>query len=248
MSNPLDMISIVLVRPRVPENIGAAVRVACNFGISSIILVRDEMPERERMAKTATHNTAHLLDTMPRFTDLGDALKDFQQVVGTTARRGKQRFAERSPRQVVQWLGSRLPDNKTAILFGPEDSGLANDELKYCQQVSAIPTDNFSSLNLAQAVAIHCYELHHELVHLPKAFTPAPKLATTYELESMYHYMESALTEIDFLTEEGRPRWMANIRNFLGRMELEARDANLIRSICKKFLQFHNPATSQRKP
>ncbi len=237
MKNALDSVSIVLVRPRVPENIGAAVRVACNFGISSIILVRDEIPEREKMAKTATHNTAHLLDTMPRFTSLEEALHDFQLVVGSTARKGKKRFAERNPRQVAGWLAPRLHNNKIAILFGPEDSGLANDDLKFCQMVSTIPTDNFSSLNLAQAVAIHCYELYGEIVYKPKAVAPAPKFANTHELESMYCYLEESLEKIDFLDKEGRPRWMANIRNFLGRMELEAKDANLIRGICKKFLQ-----------
>ncbi len=237
MKNTLNSISIVLVRPRVPENIGSAVRVACNFGISSIILVHDNMPERERMAKTATHNTSHLLDAMPRFTTIEEALQDFQIVVGTTARRGRKRFAERNPRQVAQWIQPRLEKNRIAVLFGPEDSGLTNEDLKYCQMVSAIPTDNFSSLNLAQAVAIHCYELHHEIIYAPAALPPVPKLASSHELESMYRYLEKALYKIDFLDKEGQPRWMANIRNFLSRMELEARDANLIRGICKKFIQ-----------
>ncbi len=236
MKNTLDSVSIVLVHPRVPENIGATVRVACNFGISSIILVRDTMPDREKMAKTATHNTAHLLDTIPCFNTLEEALCDFQLVIGSTARKGKKRFAERNPRQVAGWLAPRLQNNKTALLFGPEDCGLTNNDLKFCQMVSTIPTDNFSSLNLAQAVAIHCYELYSEIRYNPNTTAPVPKRASSYELESMYHYLEESLYKIDFLDEEGRPRWMANIRNFLGRMELGAKDANLIRGICKKFL------------
>lgn len=248
MDGKLDMVSIVLLRPRVPENIGAAARVACNFGISSLILVHDERPDQKRMEKTATHNTAHILKTMPCVTHLDEALQDFQLVVGTTARRGKQRFAERDPKQVTRWLAPRLHKNRTALLFGPEDTGLSNEDLKYCQMVSSIPTDTFSSLNLAQAIAIHCYELHHELIYRPKTLNHVPKLASSHELESMYSYIEDALTEIHFLDEEGRPRWMANIRNFLGRMELEARDANLIRSICKKFLQFQGLPLIRRKP
>ncbi len=239
MTEALDMISIILVRPRVPENIGAAVRVACNFGISSLVVVRDNIPERERMAKTATHNTAHLLDTIKYYRKLDEPLQDIQLVVGTTARRGKKRFAERSPRQIAEWMIPRLPNNRIAILFGPEDSGLSNEELKYCQIVSAIPTDRFSSLNLAQAVAIYCYEVYHELIHLQKTTNPVPKLANFHELESMYLYMEEALTRIEFLNNEGRARWMANIRNFLARQELEARDANLIRTISKSFLEFY---------
>ena len=102
--------------------------------------------------------------------------------------------------------------------------------------VSAIPTADFSSLNLAQAVAIHCYELYQNIVFAPHATKPGKTLATSFELESMYQYMEQALWQINFLDDEERPRWMANIRNFLGRQALESKDTNLIRSICKKFL------------
>ena len=128
----LENISIVLVRPRIPENIGSAVRVACNFGINSIILVRDEIPERESMAKTATHNTAHILNTMPHYGDLGEALQSFNYVIGTTARRGRKRFAERNPKQVVEHILPLITENRVAILFGPEDSGLSNEDLQYC--------------------------------------------------------------------------------------------------------------------
>lgn len=234
----LQDVSIILVRPRIPENIGSTVRVAANFGISSVILVRDKMPNRKRMAKTATHNTSDLLETMPCYASLPEALQDFNLVVGTTARRGRQRFAERSPKQVMEWLRPQMEKNRVALLFGPEDSGLSNDDLKLCQITSAIPTDNFSSLNLAQAVAIHCYELFQTMVHEPKATIPNPTMANSRELESMYASLEEALFEIDFLNEEEQQRKMGNLRNFFARRGLESRDTQLIRSICRKVL-FH---------
>ncbi len=230
-------VSLVLVRPRVPENIGSAVRVAHNFGISSVILVGDTLPERSRMAKTATHNSAHLLDSMSHFTTLADALADVNISIATTARKGRRRFADRSPKQIGEWLAPRLAKNRVALLFGPEDSGLSNDELKYCQLASSIPTAGFSSLNLAQAVAVYCYELFQTVVQKPKGLAPKHPVATGFERESMFRYLEQALVTIDFVEEEGRSPWMANVRNFLGRMELESRDADLIRRICKKFIE-----------
>ena len=238
----LSRLAIVLVRPKIPENIGAAARIAWNMGITRLILVRDSVPEREPMAKMATHKAAHLIDNLEIYSNLQEALSDFTVVVGTTARRGRQRFVEQTPREMVEALLPQLQSNKVAIIFGPEDTGLTNDDLKYCQMTSAIPTADFSSLNLAQAVAIHCYELHYGIIHASKDMTPAPQLATSFELESMYSYLEKSLLAIDFIEKVSHAYWMSNIRNFFSRVMLTSKDANIIRGISKKFL------LQQKKP
>ncbi|MGB3213016.1 MAG: RNA methyltransferase [Desulforhopalus sp.] len=232
----LSRVAIILVRPKIPENIGAAARVAWNMGINRLIIVRDRMPEREPMAKMATHKAAHLIDNIEIYANLQEALAEFTLVVGTTARRGRQRFVEQSPREMVDALLPLLPSNQVAIIFGPEDTGLTNDDLKYCQMTSAIPTADFSSLNLAQAVAIHCYELHYGAVHAPKNMMPAPQLATSHELESMYSSLEKSLLAIDFMENVSHAYWMSNIRNFFGRIMLTSKDANIIRGVSKKYL------------
>jgi len=237
-SSFLSQIAIVLVRPRVPENIGAAARVAWNMGINRLILVRDTLPDREPMAKMATHKAAHLIDNLEIYQSLEKALSPFSIVVGTTARRGRQRFVEQSPREMVNTLIPQLPNNQAAILFGPEDTGLTTDELKYCHLTSAIPTADFSSLNLAQAVAIHCYELYHGIIHATKDMEVAPTLATSFELESMYTHLEKSLFTIDFINEISHIHWMLNIRRFFSRITLTSKDANIVRGICKKFLLF----------
>lgn len=232
----LSQLAVVLVRPKIPENIGAAARIAWNMGINRLILVRDNLPEREPMAKMATHKAAHLIDHLEIYQDLPEALADFNLVVGTTARRGRQRFVTQTPREMVDALLPKLLSNQTAIIFGPEDTGLTNDDLKYCHMTSAIPTADFSSLNLAQAVAIHCYELHYGIIHAAKDMTPAPQLATSFELESMYSYLEESLIAIDFIKKASHNYWMSNIRNFFARVTLTAKDANIIRGISKKIL------------
>ncbi len=232
----LNHIAIILVRPKIPENIGAAARIAWNMGITRLIVVRDSLPDREAMAKMATHKAAHLIDTMEMYPNLPEALASFTVVVGTTARRGRQRFVTQTPREMVDVLLPQLANNQVAIIFGPEDTGLTNDDLKYCHMASAIPTADFSSLNLAQAVAIHCYELHYGIIHAAKDMHLSPQLATSFELESMYAYLEKSLRNIDFMDEVSDTYWMSNIRNFFGRMQLTSKDANIIRGISKKFL------------
>ena len=138
-NSPLDSISIVLVRPRIAENIGAAARVAHNMGIDRLILVSDAKPAREPMAKMATHHAAHIIDNLPVFATVQEALSDSTLVVGTTARRGRHRFVQQTPREMVCKLLPDVHNNKIAILFGPEDTGLTNDDLKFCHMTSAIP-------------------------------------------------------------------------------------------------------------
>lgn len=232
----LSQVAIVLVRPKFPENIGSAARVAFNMGIKRLILVRDTLPEPEPMARMATHKAAPLIESMEIHATLEEALQPFSIIVGTTARLGKRRTLERTPRDVIEAVIPDLPNNQLAIMFGPEDAGLTNDELKYCQYTSSIPTADFSSLNLAQAIAIHCYELYYQLVHAPKAFTPKPHIATSFELEGMYEHVEEALLRIDFLGEKSHTYYMNNIRQFLGRIRLTSKDAKIIRGICRQFL------------
>jgi len=238
-SDLLSKIAIVLVRPKFAENIGAVVRIAYNMGITRIILVTETLPERETMAKMATHKAAHLLDEVIVYDSLADALAPFSVVVGTTARKGRHRFAKYCPREMTEALIPQLLHNEAAILFGPEDTGLTNDDLKFCQMASAIPTADFSSINLAQAVAIHCYEIYYGIVHLAKDIEFIPPLATSHELESMYSSLEKSLFAIDFLDNVSHIHWMTHLRNFFHRVKLTPKETNIIRGICKKFLE-HN--------
>lgn len=232
----LDQVTIVLMGPKYPENIGSTARVMHNMGINDLRIVRSSPPKPERMAMMATHNAMHILENMTTYATLGEALNDCSIVVGTTARRGRQRNIERSPRDVIETILPQIKNNKVAILFGPEDRGLTNEDLRYCQFTSAIPTSGFSSLNLAQAVAIHCYEVYHGLIHAQKNMAPASKLATSFELEGMYSHVEDALIEIDFLEEKNHQYWMNNIRLFFARIKLTAKDAQIIRGVCRQFL------------
>ncbi|MEW6188377.1 MAG: RNA methyltransferase [Thermodesulfobacteriota bacterium] len=154
-----DHISVVLHRPRFAENIGATARAAWNMGFSRILLVNPEDTDWERMTKLSTHVARGLLETMETHSDLAEALSPFQYVVGTTARLGGQRKEVIDPVRAAQKIASLGRKNRIALLFGPENRGLTNEELRFCQATVTIPTARPGSLNLAQAVLILCYEV-----------------------------------------------------------------------------------------
>lgn len=235
----LDNIAIVLVKPKYPENIGAAARIAANMGFGRLILVSPSLPELERMQKMATHHAAHLLEKMEVYETLAEAVSTFSWVVGTSARRGRRRSLYNSPRQVGREIITLLKQNRVALVFGPEDRGLRNDELQYCNRISTIPTADFSSLNLAQAVAIHCYEVHFSLrEEIEKGSVSfAPKRVEGKEMEATYGHLEKVLRRFGVLKESDYDYWMSNIRLFLGRIGLRSREAKIIRGVCRQLLR-----------
>jgi tRNA/rRNA methyltransferase len=231
--------AIVLVSPKFAENIGSAARIAANMGIGRLILVCREMPDREKMLRLATAKAAHLIDNLEHHQELSSALAPFGWVLGTSARQGRKRTTVNSPRQLMAEVLPQLANNRVALLFGPEDRGLANEELRFCNQITTIPTVDFSSLNLAQAVAILCHELHYSLLEtvsrsaLPKS---VPRQGDKQELESMFSHVEEALRTIGFLKNGEDDYWMKSIRQFLGRIGLKSKEIKIIRGVCRQLL------------
>jgi tRNA/rRNA methyltransferase len=231
--------AIVLVSPKFAENIGSAARTAANMGVGRLILVCRDMPDRERMLKLATAKAAHLLDTLEHHHDLAEALAPFAWVLGTSARQGRKRTTVNSPRQLMAEVLPQLTNNRVALLFGPEDRGLANEELRYCNQITTIPTMDFSSLNLAQAVAILCHELHYSVLEAAsrEVFPPSlPRQADKGEQEAMFVHVEETLTAIGFFKSGEDEYWMKSIRQFLGRIGLKSKEIKIIRGVCRQLL------------
>lgn len=237
----LANLAIILVRPKYPENIGAAARCAMNLGVTRLILVRDEFPDQDRMRQMATHHANSVIDAIEWHQDLASAVAPFAFLIGTTARKGRHRLSPRTPRDIVPEILTRLENNQVGLLFGPEDKGLANEDLNCCHMLTSIPTTEFSSLNLAQAVAIHCHEIFQGLLLAGDETSPcAPKIANTFELEGMYSHLQEILCRIGFLKEQDQDYWMRNIRNFFARQSLRAKEVRMIRGICRQFLWYED--------
>jgi tRNA/rRNA methyltransferase len=241
----LDNIHIILAQPQIPENIGSVARAMTNMGITHLVLVNPKNCDLSRVLKTATGNSIGVVEEMGVHDDLGEALGPFQYIVGTTARLGNRRPAMADPRQLAQDLILISQENPVAIIFGPEDRGLSNDQLRYCHKIATINTASFSSLNLAHAVMIVCYEIF--MASPEPGSTPLPRLANSFELEGMYGHLRDVLMKIGFINPQNPDHWMMNIRRFLSRLPLRAREVKIIRGLCRQLDWYTEQVEKNRK-
>jgi tRNA/rRNA methyltransferase len=228
----LDNIGIVLKQPRYSENIGAAARAMRNMGIRRLVVVDPENYDPNKALKLATHFASDIIDNTRICSDLREALSPFNYVVGATARLGKQRQVVHTPSKLAKKLIPISIENRIAMLFGPEDKGLSNEDIRYCHELVNIPTTGFSSLNLAQAVMIMCYAFFTEGRDSNQEFVP--KLASRHELDGMYDQLRDILIRISFINTENPDYWMNNLRHFFTRLQLRAKEVNIIRGLCRQ--------------
>jgi tRNA/rRNA methyltransferase len=227
-------ITIVLNKPKYPGNIGSTARCMKNMGIEKLSVVKSRQPDREAMQQMATHFAADIVDNIKYFDTLQEAVADFHYIVGTTARMGSKSARQPviEPREMASQLVDISKHNEIALVFGSEDRGLTNTELKYCHVLVNIPTsDRLTSLNLSHAVMICCYEIFMNKREPGKKFTP--RLATSSELEAMYGHLKTMFITIDFINLDNPDYWMMYIRRFLSRIKLYSKEVKIIRGICR---------------
>ena len=234
----LKNITIILHRPRYPENIGAAARAACNMGIGHLKLVQPENYDVTKVMRLATHAASHLIEKIEIYNNLYDAVSEFNYIVGTTARLGGERHVVTSPSNIGEKLISISPKNRVAIIFGPEDRGLSNEDIRFCHILVNIPTVDFSSINLGQAVMIICYEICK--ARTDKSKKNICRLADRHELEGMYDQLKDILVRINYINPENPNYWMIKLRDFFNRVQLRAREVSVIRGICRQINWYGN--------
>ena len=228
----LKNFSIILSRPRYPENIGAAARAMRNMGFEQLIVVDPQNYDMSRVLKMATHGAVEVVEQIKVYEDLRTALEPLNYVVGTTARLGGQRQLVGSAARLAQKLAPISKKNQVGLLFGPEDRGLTNADIRLCHELVNIPTAEFSSLNLAQAVMVVCYELRR--CNQPGGQTFVPRLANRYELDGMYAQLKDILVRISYIQPDNPDYFMNNLRHFGTRLKLRAKEVSIIRGICRQ--------------
>ena len=227
-----DNVHIVLNRPRFPENIGSVVRAMRNMGLSKLMVVAPENYDIEKIMRLATHESAQMVAEIKEYETLESAVGEMNYVVGTTARLGGERQSVRKPADLARQLISISASNQVAVVFGPEDRGLTNEEIRLCHVLINIPTADFSSINLAQSVMIICYEIFQAGRKTGQEF--APRLASRRELDGMYDQLKDILVRIDYILPENPDYWMNKLRLFFSRIPLRAREVSIIRGICRQ--------------
>src|SRR6185503_2287692 len=231
---------VVLNQTRDIVNIAGVVRAMKNFELRDLRLVSPLEYDAYRIEGIA-HNTGDVLQRVRQFESLGEALRDCVHVVGLTARqRSAKRNAQR-PREAAPEILAASQTGPTAILLGPEDAGLNNEELDRCQRSVTIPTNSrYASLNLVQAFSIMAYELllaRNEARPFKAPRREAPP-ATHEEIERLFADAERALETIDFFKTRQQEGVMRTLREVLHRTPLDQREAKLIRAMWIEVVRF----------
>ena len=157
--NLLAGIKIILVEPAGALNVGSIARVMKNMGLSNLVLVNPQCDRHSDDARKMAVHAVDILETAAIADSLPDALAGCQLAIATTARSRSLPTQFESPRQGLKCL--LQPNLTSALIFGPEDRGLSNSELKYAQKFIYIDSNpDYPSLNLAQAVAVCAYEIY----------------------------------------------------------------------------------------
>ena len=231
MSGASNRLCVVLVDARNPLNIGAAARAMSNFGFLRLRVVNPyDVAFRE--AKSAV-GAASVLADAEEFKNVADAVADCTLVVGTTAVRHRElQHPLRRLEYGARLIRRELATGRVALVFGPEKTGLSNDDLSYCHWLLNIPTrEQHISMNLGQAVAVCLYEL----VRDAKKATPAKKLAkekvtkraTAGEVERISDGLLEALHRSGYVKPIAVTSTEERVRRMVRRMNLSSKDAEL---------------------
>jgi len=233
----LKNIRIILVNTSHPGNIGAAARAMKNMGLSRLTLVNPkDYPSLEAISRSV--GAVDLLDNAVVVKDLSEAISGCVWVAGTSARLRTVEWPILEPRECVQKSLEMIEQGDIAIVFGRENNGLTNDEMAQCNALLHIPTDpDFSSLNLAAAVQVVCYEYRQALISEKVKKHKGSKhrydaLAHSDQLDGMYAHLHDALNYMGFFGANNSDVVMRRLKGLFNRANVTQRELSIVRGIC----------------
>lgn len=224
----------MLVGTTHPGNIGAVARAMKTMTLTRLALVEPRLfPSAEATARAS--GADDLLMRAQVCATLPEAIADCERVIGASARRRTISWPELTPRECAENVIAAEPGRKTAIVFGRENSGLNNHELDLCHFLLRIPCNSgFSSLNLAAAVQIVCYELYIASQSAPAAAAGGGRsLATAEQMESFYRHLAEALADIGFMHPDKSRTIMRRLRRIYNRILLDTKEVDILRGILR---------------
>lgn len=231
----LDKIRIVLVEPSHPGNVGATARAMRAMGLTRLRVVAPRfahiLEHRDALALAA--GADEVLQQAQVFATLAEALADCSLCVAVSAAMRDFGPPAETPEAIAPLVLAET--GQSALVFGPERTGLSIVDVGLCQRLCTIPTAaEHSSLNLAQAVQVLAYIMRRSVAEpRPVAPQPAPIYANHVEIEGFYAHLESGLTAIRYLDPENPKKLMPRMRRLFSRSRLEIEDIHLLRGVCK---------------
>ncbi len=239
-SETLGRIAVVLSRPSHPGNIGAAARAMKTMGFRDLALVAPRhFPDPDATAMAA--GAGALLESARIYTTLDAALADRVLAVGFSARGRELSHAPQALREAVPDILATAEGGAVALVFGNETSGLSNEELSRCQRLVSVPANpEYSSLNLAAAVQVACYELAVSSGRFEPARAKTGEPATRDDVEGFFTQLEATAVASGFLDPANPGRLMERMRRLFARGGLEREEVKLLRGLMN--------ACGERKP
>ena len=229
----LENCKIVMVGTTHPGNIGAAARAMQTMCLSRLALVDPQCPVGEIAYARASGANA-VLDNRETFDTLQQAIAECHFVIATSARRRSLAWPEVEAGDLGQMIAGFPDSHRVALVFGREHSGLSNDELQLCNTMVRIPTNpDFSSLNVAAAVQLLCYEIFRHQAPRTEPKTPDAQdvPASSAELEGLFDHMQQVMQSSGFLDPAQPNQIMQRMRRLFLRCEVTRNEINILRGL-----------------
>ncbi len=227
--------AVILSQTQMGENVGAAARAMKNFGLSELVLIAPKCDWPSDRAYMLASGSGDILDAAKIYPTAAEALAPYNLVLATTARGRDVVKQIHTPQAAAQRLrGAAATGARTALLFGGERAGLTNEEMSLADAVITIPTAEFSSLNLGQAVLLLGYEWLKSADATPPVRTRATEAvkASRSELTGLFEHLERELDTAEFLFPPARRETMVrNIRAMIMRSGLTDQEVRTIRGM-----------------
>jgi tRNA/rRNA methyltransferase len=239
--------AVILVRPQEEGNVGATARAMANMGLGELILV-EPAPELGRTGYAFAVGARYILDQATRHPSLESALEPFQRVVGTSSSRQRE-IGQKviAPRLLAGELAVDPPGTRTALVFGPEASGLLNDELALCDPLVTVPcAPSQPTLNLAQAVLIVAYELY--ITTAPDAVDRAPAPAPGEQIERLFERFDELFRAVGFARDDTYASTLRDLRQLAARSRPSEREVQILHGICRRNLHALAASTGSSEP
>lgn len=227
-------LSVVCLRPQGSANLGAIARVMMNFGFRDLILVNPRCAIDEQSFRMACHADA-ILRRARTVASLEELAPEFHAWIGTSGKTDACAHGEPLlPTEMAALVKQSAERQRLALLLGPEDHGLSNQELKMCRWIVRIPArPEYPSLNIAQAAAILLYELSLRPVPSGPATPPRPA-ATVADTEQFFGQLRTLLLDSGFLHRNNPERIMFVLRRIVQRAGPDAREIRILRGILRQ--------------
>ena len=236
----LANITVILVEPAVPGNIGSAARAMKTMGLRDLVVVNGPKDFADHQQTIMLgHGAGDLLKKSRPVTTWEEATKGLHWLVGTTHRKRRSQFPQIiEARQAAVKIVELSHSHRVGIVFGREEAGLSDAELRKCHDIASVPqAAEHPSLNLAQAVMLFAYEIY--LASLGEVPKPSYNLATVHEVESVLKHLAESLSKVGFRPHQGDPEsFLRSLRRVLSRAPLEKRDCNVLHRICQQ-IDYH---------